>query len=61
MYGSRLTRVRGSGSVAEWREAHERFWTEEIPPKRPEHRVAPLDDDTPVVVERFRLVSRLSE
>lgn len=48
-----FAREEGEGyeSVAAWREAHERFWTENVP------GVA-LDDDTVVVAERFRLVER---
>jgi uncharacterized protein YhfF len=43
----------GFESVAEWREEHERFWSEEVIPKLPS---APsLSDETQVVVERFRL------
>ena len=38
----------GFGSVEEWRAAHEAFWA----------YAGPLDDDTRVVVERFRVVSR---
>ena len=38
----------GFESVAEWREAHERFWS---------HRE--ITDDTLVVAERFRLVERI--
>jgi uncharacterized protein YhfF len=38
-------------SVAEWREAHERFWRS--------YRDEPIDDETLVVAERFRLVERL--
>jgi uncharacterized protein YhfF len=49
----------GFRSVAEWRQAHERFWSEEVVQSLPGHRVAALDDDTAVVVERFRLVSRI--
>jgi uncharacterized protein YhfF len=37
----------GFESVEEWREAHERFFER------------PLDDDTPIVATRFRLVERL--
>jgi uncharacterized protein YhfF len=47
----------GFRSVAEWRRAHERFWKEAAVPSLQEHRVDALDDDTAVVVERFRLVS----
>jgi uncharacterized protein YhfF len=38
----------GFESVADWREAHERFWADEE-----------ITDDTLVVAERFRLVRRL--
>lgn len=48
----------GFSSVAEWRAAHERFWTSapmrELLGEDPE-----ITDDTPVVAERFRLVERL--
>ncbi|MCJ1679660.1 ASCH domain-containing protein [Streptomyces sp. APSN-46.1] len=49
----------GYTSVAEWRASHERFW--HSPPVRealgdPEYTV---DDDTLVVAERFRVLSRL--
>ena len=52
-----LARAEGEGfaSVAEWREAHEHFWSEEVLPRLP--TAATLSDDTLVVVERFRLVS----
>jgi uncharacterized protein YhfF len=49
----------GFSSVAEWREAHERFW------HGPEMREAlgderfRVDDDTEMVAERFRVVERL--
>jgi uncharacterized protein YhfF len=45
----RLARDEGEGfrSIAEWREAHEEFWTRTV------------DDDTEVVVERFRVAERL--
>ncbi|MDO5663166.1 MAG: ASCH domain-containing protein [Brachybacterium sp.] len=48
----------GFTTVTQWREAHESYWrsdqvTEEI------GRPARLDDDTPVVLERLRLVRRL--
>lgn len=39
----------GFESVAAWRAAHERFWASYLPGAR-------LDDTTPVVAERFRLV-----
>ena len=46
----------GFGSVAEWREAHERFWTEEVMPRLPADMAGPLNDDAKVVVVRFRVV-----
>jgi uncharacterized protein YhfF len=39
----------GFETVAEWRVAHERFWADR----------GGIDDDTPIVAERFRLVERL--
>jgi uncharacterized protein YhfF len=56
--GPDLAREEGEGfeSAAEWRDAHERFWTEEVIPQLPPDRAAPLTDATLVVVERFRLV-----
>ena len=41
----------GFGTVAEWRTGHERFWAS--------YRADPIDDDTLVVAERFRLVERI--
>ena len=38
----------GFTTVAEWRSAHERFWSDQE-----------IDDDTLVVAERFRLLERL--
>ena len=50
----------GFRSVSDWREAHEAFWT--IAKGRPSQAGARwrLGDDTEVVVERFRVVRRLS-
>jgi uncharacterized protein YhfF len=47
----------GFESVAEWRQAHERFWRDEVIPKLPRGLADPLTDDTQIIVERFRLVS----
>lgn len=49
----------GFESVADWREAHRRFWESEqyrAAVRRPD---LVLTDDEPVVAERFRLVERL--
>jgi uncharacterized protein YhfF len=53
-----LAREEGEGfeSVAEWREAHERFWAEEVIPRLPATMSGPLNDDAKIVVVRFRLV-----
>jgi uncharacterized protein YhfF len=56
----RLARDEGEGfrSVADWREAHEDFWRREVlPGLRRRHE---LDDDTEVVMERFRVVGKRS-
>ena len=54
-----LARDEGEGfqSVAEWREAHLRFWTDEVMPKLPANMAGPLADAAKVVVVRSRLVS----
>lgn len=41
-------------SAAEWRAAHEQFWRQVVLPEL--RRPCALDDDTEVVVERFRVV-----
>lgn len=51
----------GFGSVAEWRVEHERFWNDEVRPTLGDPAALTLDDDTSIVVERFRLVGRLPE
>jgi uncharacterized protein YhfF len=38
----------GFESVADWRRAHEEFWSDQV-----------IDDDTLIVAERFRVVERL--
>jgi uncharacterized protein YhfF len=47
----------GYGGVADWRHAHERFWHEHVVPHHPHLAATGLDDDTEVVVERFRVVA----
>ena len=47
---------RGILDIDQWRDAHERFWSEEVIPRLPPGWASPLADDTEVVVERFRLV-----
>jgi uncharacterized protein YhfF len=53
-----LAREEGEGfdGVAEWRQAHERFWADEVMPRLPANMSGPLTDDAKVVVVRFRLV-----
>jgi uncharacterized protein YhfF len=47
----------GFGTVADWRAAHERFWNEDVAPTLANGAAtAPVDDDTPIVVQRFRLI-----
>ena len=48
----------GFESVAEWRHAHESFWTEDVIPRLPTNMAGPLKDGAKVVVVRFRLVPR---
>jgi uncharacterized protein YhfF len=47
----------GFKSVTEWREAHERFWADEVIPRLPQSMAGSLSDDAKVVVVRFRLVA----
>ena len=47
----------GYTSVAAWREAHEAFWRAEDVRAELGERLGALDDATPVVLERFRLVA----
>ena len=56
----RLAHDEGEGfrSVAEWRAAHEDFWRREVLPEL--RRPRALDDDTEVVVERFRVLGTRS-
>lgn len=46
----------GFAGVEQWRAAHERFWAGEVIPALRDGRAGPLTDETPIVVERFRLV-----
>jgi uncharacterized protein YhfF len=46
----------GFESVRDWREAHERFWTEDVMPRLPKGMAGPLTDDARIVVVRFRVV-----
>jgi uncharacterized protein YhfF len=54
-----LAREEGEGfrSVAEWRDAHEGFWADEVIPRLPRSMAGSLSDDAKVVVVRFRLVA----
>ncbi|MDQ0713377.1 uncharacterized protein YhfF [Streptomyces luteogriseus] len=49
----------GHSSVAEWREDHERFWHGEDMRAALEDPGFTVDDTTPAVLERFRLVADL--
>lgn len=49
----------GYTSVEAWREAHEAFWRGEEVRAEFGERAGVLDDATPVVLERFKLVARL--
>jgi uncharacterized protein YhfF len=53
-----LAREEGEGfeSLADWRQAHERFWAAEVTPRLPATMAGPLKDDAKVVVVRFRIV-----
>jgi uncharacterized protein YhfF len=55
----RLAVAEGEGfeTVAQWREEHECFWTDEVLPALPADIAAPLADDTQVVVQWFRLAA----
>jgi uncharacterized protein YhfF len=49
----------GHSSVAEWREGHERFWHSEEMREALDDPDYTVDDETPVVLERFRLITDL--
>ena len=49
----------GFASVAQWRDAHELFWSESSGDSVEDLRVRAFSDHTRVVVERFELVRRL--
>jgi uncharacterized protein YhfF len=55
-----LAHAEGEGfeTVAEWREAHERFWTQEVAPRLPADMAGPLNDDAKIVVVRFAKIVR---
>jgi uncharacterized protein YhfF len=55
----RLAREEGEGyeSVSDWREAHESYWAEQVIPLLERGARRAIDDDTIVVLERFRVVS----
>jgi uncharacterized protein YhfF len=46
----------GFSDLRQWRTAHERYWAEEVVPRLSIGVALPLTDQTPVVVEHFRLV-----
>jgi uncharacterized protein YhfF len=49
----------GDANVAAWRAAHERFWHSEAMRAALEDPGFAVDDATPVVLERFRLLTDL--
>jgi uncharacterized protein YhfF len=49
----------GFRSIAQWRAAHERFWTDEVRPALRDPAALRLDEDARVVIERFRLVESI--
>jgi uncharacterized protein YhfF len=49
----------GFSSVAEWRAAHERFWHCDEMRQALGDPAFTVNDDTPVVLERFRVIERL--
>jgi uncharacterized protein YhfF len=51
----------GFDSVAEWRAGHERFWHSEEVRRALSEPTFIVDDDPPVVLERFRVVERLDD
>ena len=53
----------GFASVAQWRADHERFWSAYVDELRARSgdRTWAIDDDTPLVLERFRLLQRVDE
>lgn len=57
--GHALAEGEGYASVAEWRSSHERFWHGAEVRELLGDPGFTVDDDTPVVAERFRIVERL--
>jgi uncharacterized protein YhfF len=57
-----LAAAEGEGfpSASEWRSAHEGFWSVMSESKNRQRLTSPLADDTPIVVEHFRLVPAAS-
>jgi len=51
----------GFNSVAEWRTGHEGFWHSDELRRALCEPTFTVDDDTPVVLERFRVVDRLDD
>lgn len=49
----------GFTTVAEWRDAHERFWSSAEYRAYVGNDAAAVDDDTMVVLDRFKVVDRL--
>ncbi len=50
----------GFNSVAEWRTGHERFWHCDEMRRELAEPTFTVTDDTPVILERFRVIERLN-
>jgi uncharacterized protein YhfF len=50
----------GFRTVAEWRSAHVRFWARQLKPSLRDPAALRLDDETKIVVERFRVIETLA-
>lgn len=54
-----LAEGEGFRSVEEWRAAHESFWNDQLKPELADTSTWPLDDDTQIVVQYFRVLEPL--
>jgi len=54
-----LAEGEGFHSVKEWRATHESFWNDHVKPELADTSTWPLDDDTQIVVQYFRVLELL--